>query len=124
MERQWYLSRDGQVFGPIPDAQMLQSAAQGQVLPTDLVAVMGDQTWWPATSIPNLLPAPAEVEVEVEVIAPVQPAAEANPFANLESAEEFQTRMQKRVADAYTGTSGQDPIPGVAAGVVAGLFGG
>jgi ribosomal protein S27E len=63
MERQWYLSRDGQVFGPVNDAQLLQTAAAGRIQPTDLLNVAGEANWHMASAIPGLLPAaPAAVE--------------------------------------------------------------
>jgi hypothetical protein len=69
MERQWYLSRDGKVFGPVTDAQLLQSAAAGQILPTDWLNVAGDPHWHLASAIQGLLPT-------TQVSAPTQPQRE------------------------------------------------
>jgi hypothetical protein len=66
MNRLWYLSRNGQVFGPVTDAQLMQSAAAGHVLPTDQLNLAGQPTWWPATSVPGLLnPLPAPIPAPV-----------------------------------------------------------
>lgn len=66
MDRQWYLSRNGQVFGPVTDAQLAESARTGRVFPTDQLNIAGQPNWWAAGAIPGLLPPPAPV---------------ANPFA-------------------------------------------
>ncbi len=58
MERNWYLSRDGQVFGPVADAQLAQSVAAGRVLPGDLLNVAGEPDWVVAAAVPGLLPRP------------------------------------------------------------------
>lgn len=67
MERQWYLSRDGKVFGPVTDAQLAEAVAAGRVLPTDQLNVAGLPEWRLATDVPGLLPAASEPEV-VEVV--------------------------------------------------------
>jgi ribosomal protein S27E len=54
MERHWYLSREGKVFGPVNDAQLLQAAATGRVQPTDLLNVAGEPYWHIASTIPGL----------------------------------------------------------------------
>jgi|GEM_PF-4379655 len=58
MERHWYLARNGQVFGPVTDAQLMQSVAAGRILPTDQLNIAGEQNWWLASAIPGLLPQP------------------------------------------------------------------
>ena len=58
MDRQWYLLRDGQVFGPVTDAQLAQSAAAGRVFPTDQLNVAGQPDWFAASAVPGLLPTP------------------------------------------------------------------
>ena len=63
MERQWYLSRGGQVFGPVTDTQLRQSAAAGMVAPTDMLNPVGDPNWWAASAIPGLLPVAAALPV-------------------------------------------------------------
>lgn len=59
MPRMWYLSRDSQVFGPVTDEQLAQSAAAGRILPTDQLNVAGEPNWLLASAIPGLFPAPA-----------------------------------------------------------------
>ena len=66
MSRQWYLSRSGQVFGPVTDAQLAESAAAGRILPTDQLNVAGEPNWWPATAIPGLLPAPKPIPLPLD----------------------------------------------------------
>jgi hypothetical protein len=60
MQRQWYVSRAGQVFGPVNDAQLMQGAAERRVLPTDQLNVAGEPHWVVANAIPWLFPAAAQ----------------------------------------------------------------
>ena len=57
MQRHWYLSRGGQVFGPVTDEQLAQAATAGRIDATDLINVAGEPEWRPASEIPGLLPA-------------------------------------------------------------------
>lgn len=77
MSRLWYLSRGGQVFGPVTDAQLSESAATGRILPTDQLNVAGQPNWWPTTAIPGLLPAPNPIPAPIP--APVPAAAQPEP---------------------------------------------
>jgi GYF domain 2 len=63
MERQWYQSRDGKVFGPVTDTQLAQAVAAGRVLPTDMMNLAGQPNWWPANAIPGLLPQQPQQEI-------------------------------------------------------------
>jgi hypothetical protein len=58
MARLWYLSRGGQVFGPVTDTQLAESVAAGRVLPTDHLNVAGQPNWVLASTVPGLVPAP------------------------------------------------------------------
>lgn len=62
MDRQWYLSRNGQVFGPVTDAQLAESARAGRIFPTDQLNLVGQPHWWAASAVPGLLPPPAPVQ--------------------------------------------------------------
>jgi hypothetical protein len=66
MYRMWYLSRSGQVFGPVADAQLAQWVAAGQVLPTDQLNVAGQPNWVLASAIPGLLPPPQPLSLDPE----------------------------------------------------------
>jgi hypothetical protein len=68
MERLWYLARDGEVFGPVTDAQLAEAVAEGRVLPTDQLNVAGEPDWRIATGVPGLLPAPSPPPDEAELI--------------------------------------------------------
>lgn len=71
MDRQWYLSRDGQVFGPVTDAQLAQSAAAGRILPTDQLNIAGQPNWLLASTVPGLFPtAPSIAAIPVPAPAP------------------------------------------------------
>lgn len=71
MNRVWYLSRNGHVFGPVTDEQLAQSVAEGRVFPTDQLNIAGQPHWWAASAIPGLLPPSAPTQ-EPELV----PAAE------------------------------------------------
>jgi hypothetical protein len=96
MERQWYLARDGKVFGPVTDAQLAEAVAGGRVLPTDQLNVAGHPDWRLATDVPGLLPAapepvPAptpETETETEaIVAELDTAVEAVELAPADAVE-------------------------------------
>lgn len=44
-DRQWYLARDGQQYGPIPDAELARLHELGHVLATDLLWREGFPKW-------------------------------------------------------------------------------
>jgi hypothetical protein len=52
----WYVSRMGQVYGPIAIEHLRMWAQQGQLAPNDMVAPAGTADWRPASSIPDLAP--------------------------------------------------------------------
>lgn len=60
---QWFYIRDGQRFGPVEEAELIQLAREGRLHSDDLVwnSTMG-QEWKPASSVPDLFPVPAVVE--------------------------------------------------------------
>jgi hypothetical protein len=71
MARLWYLSRSGQVFGPVTDVQLTEWVRAGHVLPTDLLNVAGHPNWALASAVPGLLPpslSPAPVAVAARVV--------------------------------------------------------
>jgi hypothetical protein len=55
MERLWYLSRSGQVFGPMPESHLLHAATTGQIVATDYLNLAGMPNWVPTTAVPGLL---------------------------------------------------------------------
>jgi hypothetical protein len=64
MHRYWYLSRDGQVYGPYTDAQLAEAVAAGNVLPTDMLNVAGVAEWRVASAVPGLLPPPEPLSLD------------------------------------------------------------
>ncbi|MFQ6097802.1 MAG: DUF4339 domain-containing protein [Armatimonadota bacterium] len=52
----WYVSRAGQVYGPVPLEHLRAWAQQGQLAPTDAVAPAGSTQWQPASSVAELAP--------------------------------------------------------------------
>jgi hypothetical protein len=52
----WYVSRMGQVYGPIAIEHLRMWAQQGQLAPNDMVAPAGTAAWQPASSVPDLAP--------------------------------------------------------------------
>ena len=108
MERHWYLARAGQVYGPIPEWQLFQSAAAGQVFATDWLNPVGQPGWWPATAIPGLLPpmpvwqpGPPQPALVPATVVPEEPA---NPFTGLETPADFQARMHEKAQAASEGS--------------------
>jgi hypothetical protein len=55
MERLWYLSRGGQVFGPMTESHLLHAATTGQIAATDYLNLAGMPNWVPTTAVPGLL---------------------------------------------------------------------
>jgi hypothetical protein len=74
MTRLWYLSRSGQVFGPVSDPQFIDWLASGRVLPTDYLNIAGEPGWVLAGAIPGLLEAPTPAPAPTPPLAP-QPVA-------------------------------------------------
>jgi uncharacterized membrane protein len=50
----WYLSRDGQQYGPVTDQQVRELLGRGQLLPTDYVWREGFGEWTMAQTVPGL----------------------------------------------------------------------
>lgn len=78
MYRMWYLSRNGQVFGPVTDPQLSQWVAAGHVLPTDQLNLAGQPNWVLASAIPGLLPAPQPLSLDPEPLS-LDPEPEPTP---------------------------------------------
>lgn len=68
MNRHWYLSRAGQVFGPVNDAQLAEGVAMGRVLPTDSLNEAGQPHWLAAGTISWLFPPAALAPVVADLI--------------------------------------------------------
>lgn len=73
MERRWYLSRGGKVFGPVSDAKLVRAAVAGRILPTDQLNIAGGPFWIPAADILALLSA-ARTQLEPEPELELEPA--------------------------------------------------
>ncbi|MBY0456294.1 MAG: GYF domain-containing protein, partial [Gemmataceae bacterium] len=76
MNRHWYVSRDGRVFGPWTDAQLKAAAAKDTLRPTDLVNLAGEPKWVEARRVKGLFPA-----------APPSPKADTAEAKTLETVE-------------------------------------
>jgi GYF domain 2 len=50
-DRRWYLSRDGQQYGPFSDSDLARFQGTGQLQPTDLVWREGLADWRPAADL-------------------------------------------------------------------------
>jgi hypothetical protein len=55
-DKSWYVSRMGEVYGPIAIEHLRMWAQQGQVAPNDMVAPAGTAAWQPASTVPDLAP--------------------------------------------------------------------
>jgi hypothetical protein len=66
----WYLSRNGQVWGPVDLTQMQQALADGTALPSDLVWASGMESWVAAKDVAALWPAQA---LQLEQAVPAKP---------------------------------------------------
>lgn len=76
-EPSWYLTRDGQQFGPLSDKELSLFADGDNFKPGDLLWTAGLDNWKPADSIFGLKPSPEpEPEEQVEDDAPVFAAPE------------------------------------------------
>lgn len=64
MEAEYYYSREGERFGPVPGEQLKQLAATGQLEPHDLVWKQGMANWVEAARVKGLFPsAPQPPEI-------------------------------------------------------------
>jgi hypothetical protein len=54
MDDQWHVARGKQKFGPYTFAQLRQIAAEGRIVPTDMVLKVGTQKWMPASAFTGL----------------------------------------------------------------------
>jgi len=57
--QQWYYRKGNVRSGPINNAELKRKAAAGEILPTDLVRMVGLTEWVPASRVKGLFPAPA-----------------------------------------------------------------
>src|SRR5262245_43562524 len=71
----WFISRQGQSFGPVSFEQLQTLARDGRLSPQDLVCQEGMKQWLAASSVRGLLAAPAPPPV------PAAPPA-SRPVAN------------------------------------------
>jgi GYF domain 2/von Willebrand factor type A domain len=69
---QWYYTRGGQTFGPLPLAELRRLAAERRLRPDDLVAQEGNANWAAASTIRGLFPA-APMPVATVTAAPAKP---------------------------------------------------
>src|SRR5215470_4514108 len=58
VERQWYVARGGETYGPFSSDQMAEGARSGELTRDDLVWFEGMAYWLPAGRVPELWPAP------------------------------------------------------------------
>jgi len=56
--KQWYISRDSQNIGPMPEAELRRRMQTGELLPTDHVWAEGLADWVPVPQIATVLPPP------------------------------------------------------------------
>jgi hypothetical protein len=74
MEAEYYYSREGERFGPVPGDQLKQLAASGQLEPHDLVWKQGMANWVEAARVKGLFPnSPQPPEVGATSAAPPPP---------------------------------------------------
>ena len=79
MEAEYYYSREGERFGPVPGEQLKQLAATGQLEPHDLVWKQGMANWVEAARVKGLFPSVPQPP-EVGAPPPVSPSrADGNP---------------------------------------------
>jgi hypothetical protein len=69
MTDQWYLAREKQKFGPYSTEQLKQFAAQGQVVPTDMLLKEGEGKWVAASTVDGLF-APQVVPPPLPAVSP------------------------------------------------------
>jgi len=69
MAEQWYVARDKDKFGPYTAARLKELAAQGRVLPTDMLHKEGEAKWVAANTVDGLFAA--------QVVPPPLPAVSA-----------------------------------------------
>jgi hypothetical protein len=82
MESNWFFTRNGKdCLGPFSSQQLRQLAANGLLLPSDLVLREGEQKWVKASSIPGLFP-----KASAAVNASANPAASSDVADGSESA--------------------------------------
>jgi hypothetical protein len=69
MADQWYVAREKQKFGPYSTEQLKQFAAQGQVVPTDMLLKEGEGKWVAASTVDGLF-APQVVPPPLPAVSP------------------------------------------------------
>jgi hypothetical protein len=107
MAEQWYVARGKEKFGPYTAARLKELAAQGRVLPTDMLHKEGIPKWVPASSVKGLFapnsaakappPLPtaspqARPEAKPPTSAPAAPAVVSGAAALLGSAKSLFSR--------------------------------
>src|SRR5262245_12791675 len=54
----WYYAQNGKTFGPVSVDKLKELAQSGGLRPADHIVPVGSQEWKPASSMPELFPAP------------------------------------------------------------------
>jgi hypothetical protein len=117
MEAEYYYSREGERFGPVPGEQLKQLAATGQLEPHDLVWKQGMANWVEAARVKGLFPsAPQPPDVGVPPPAPSSredggPAAGSYPPAGrARETEESDAAKRARQAKDAALAAGTDAV--------------
>jgi uncharacterized membrane protein YdbT with pleckstrin-like domain len=76
MADEWYVSRGGKRFGPVPAAQLRKLAAAGKIKSSDLLWKDGLNDWVAAESIKGLFPSSAPAGQAIGLAATPEPPAE------------------------------------------------
>jgi hypothetical protein len=105
MDAEYYYSREGQRFGPVPGEQLKQLAATGQLEPHDLIWKEGMANWVQAARVKGLFPTapqPPEIGAPPEVPAARQDAdrASASPPASGDGTHADESEGAKRARQA------------------------
>jgi antitoxin component YwqK of YwqJK toxin-antitoxin module len=96
MPDQWYVARNKKKHGPFTTAKLKELAAQGRLLPTDMILKEGMQQWVPARSVKGLFPEqPSNEEMKDEREQTTTGSAPGNPVAWVQ--EQFRTNTQRTV---------------------------
>ena len=141
MERTWYVSRDGQMFGPFTPLEIKEAADAGRVVGTDLIQQAGAGTWRAASEFPGLITTRARATVmkltcfvcyaEVDVgVMPGASSATCNACGREIACEaaavdvsapafegmggNLEDRIRQRVADAYAAAEAENQMLGTA----------
>src|SRR5947209_1513876 len=81
----WYMTRNGQQYGPYRLEQFKQFAAEGRIAPDDMVMNMVQQRWQPACLVPGLLAPPGLKSVPKATVASQNPKSKPINISNGEA---------------------------------------